>query len=793
MATFEFKTPQGTFQIRAPDEQSAIAALRRQLGQQQDPARVEPNLTPAQRNAVSSMAMANPNPPSQGGVTEQPRPPSPIDMEAPPIQINGQWHPAGTTPDMVAHMPAGFMYDPSTGQYRNPQEDAARADRSRLDAAIGGGMQGVSLGAGDEILAAASALTGGPAQGALRAEQVRATLEQDRENYPGTAIVSEILGGFLLPGATYKAGAGFLRNVARAAGVGAGMGGAYAYNTGEGGIADRISRVPAGAAIGAIGGAIATPVAMALGKLGNSVGNFIRDRRLYNNGQLTPAGVSLLQRMGVDPTDINDNFQREFARQAARLVDPNDARVAAEMGEFGIPALRPNVTGDPNDFAALERTRQIGQGNAGETVRQAIARQEEAMRRGADTIAENLSGGLRFGQNEAAAAVMTGLRSAQESARRTAGAAYDALEAAGGGLRGTAVANLADDINARLNAMGRRLSDQLTPNARAAIDEIRQMTQGAERGSVPFMDIERIRQNLVQLRNAAARGSLGQDNFAIQELIRVFDNRVDDLMTTAMTEGDPTVIQALAQNARGLWSQYRQTFLGDGAGAKFIQRMVDEDASPDQAVRWLFSAGKLGSSNFTASIARQVRSVLGETSDEWNAIRQAAFRQLVSRAADTPQPGPQQIRSAINEFINGPLTKDLSRTLFSDQERALMARFASAVGRMVPPTRSVNVSGTAYENARLVRQVWQALSGALGFAASGGNPGAAVVATGAVQGLQNMATNAATRALVQPGPQRVIQSIPVAPAAAGLNALALPIVQPAAEGLTSLLFPSPQG
>ncbi len=735
------------------------------------------------------MNPVNPNPPSQGGVTEVPRALSPVNMDAPPIQINGQWHPAGTTPEMIANMPEGFMYDPSTGQYRNPREDAARMDRSAVDAAIGGGMQGVSLGAGDEILAAASALTGGPAQGALRAEQVRAVLDQDRERNPVASILAEIGGSILLPGATYKAGAGFLRNLGRAAAVGAGTGGLYAFNTGEGGMTDRLSRVPVGAAIGAAGGAIATPVAMVMGKLGNSIGNFIRDRRLYNNGQLTQTGVQLLARMGVDPAQVTDDFQREFARQAARLVDPADARVAAEMGEFGIPALRPNVTGDPNDFAALERTRQIGQGRAAETVRNAVAEQDAAMRRAGDTIAENLSGGLRFDQGDAAGAVMQGLRTAQDAARRTAGAAYEALEAAGGGLRGTAVMNLAEEVNARLSTLGRRLSDQLTPNAQAALDDIRQMTAGAERGTVPFMDIERIRQDLVQLRNNAFKGSLGPDQFAIRELINVFDQRVDDLMTTAMTEGDPAVIQGLAENARGLWAQYRQTFLGDSAASKFIQRMVDEEATPDQAVRWLFSAGRLGGSGFTANIARKVRDVLGDTSDEWNAIRQAAFRQLVSRTQGTTQPAAQQIRTSINEFINGSLTRDLSRTLFNDQERALMARFAGAVGRMVAPPRAINTSGTAYENARLVGQLWKTLSAFLGFAASGGNPGAAVVAGGAVEGAQNLAQNAATRALLQPGPQRVIQSIPAGAGAVGANALAFPLIQPMADTLTTRLFP----
>jgi len=761
----------------------------RQSPAQPNAARIEPRLSPEQRNVITSMNPANPNPASQGGVSVAPdtMPRSPVNMDAPPIQINGQWHPAGTTPEMIANMPAGFMFDPTTGQYRNPREDAARADRSAADAAIGGGMQGVSLGAGDEILGGISSAIEGRPTGALRLEQIRAALDQDREDHPLASILGEVGGALLIPGAAYKAGQSFLSNVGLAAGIGGGLGAGYAFNTGEGGLSERAARIPVGAALGAIGGAVATPVAMAIGRLGNSLSGFVRNRQLYNNGQLTPTGVQLLQRMGVDPAQMGDDFNREFARQAARLVDPSDARAVAEMTEFGIPALRPNVSGDVNDFAAIERIRRTGEGGAAETVRTALNNQQGAMRRAAETIATDISGGLVQDQGNAAAAVMQGLRQAQEAARQTAGAAYEALEAAGGGLRGTAVANMATELRARLQTAGLRISDQLTPNVQAALDDIQQMVAGAERGTVPFMSIERIRQNLLRLQRNANRGTLGQDQNAIGRLIGEFDGQVDDLMTTALTEGNAEVLQGMAQNARQLWSRYRQTFLGDGAGARFIQRMVDDDATPDQAARWLFGANKLGGGNFTANIARQVRDVLGDGSEEWNAIRQAAFRQMTMNTTGTTQPGPQQIRTAINEFVNGSLTRDLSSTLFSESERALMRRFATALGRMVPPEGAVNYSNTAYQNQRMVRDAFRALAGVLGFAGSGGNPGAAIVASGTMTGIQNAATNAANRNLLRPGAARVMQSNPlVGPFAAQANALAAPVADP----LTTLLFPS---
>lgn len=782
--TLEELVAQAAAARQAAQDQAAspLAELAARVAAQRQPADLRPREGETREQYQARLAAARTSVQPSPGSVELTRmseraltgaPPN-VDMSAPPIQINGQWHPAGTTPDMIANMPAGFMYDPSTGQYRNPREDAARMDRSAMDAAIGGGMQGVSLGAGDEILGGIATATQGPAQGALYTEQVRAALDQDREQRPLASILGEIGGAVLLPGAAYKAGAGWLSNIARAAGVGAGMGGGYAFNTGEGGLADRAARVPVGAALGAIGGAVAVPVAAGLNRLGSSIGNFVRNRRLFNNGQLTDTGRRVLLSVGVDPDQVGPDFQAYFAQQAARVADPNDARALAELNEFGIPAMRPNVTGSVDDFATLARVERVGQGPAAESVRTAIAAQRDAMRRAAENIATDMGGGIVADQGDAAAAVMQGLRAAQDNARTTAQGAYRALEAAGGGLRGTAVANLADDVGARLNALGQRLSDQLTPNAQAALDDIRQMVSGAERGAVPFMSIERIRQNLVRLRSNAYRGTLGQDQRAVDELIQVFDARVDDLLTTAMTEGDPNVIKGLAEGARNLWSQYRQTFMGRDAGSRFIQRMIDEDASPDQAVRWLFSAGKLGSSPFTANIARQVRDVLGPDSEQWNAIRQAAFRQLTMRAEGVAQPGPQQIAKSISEFINGSATRDLSRTIFSGDEIALMGRFAGALRRLVPPDGAVNYSNTAYESARMVRNVFQALSAALGYGATGGTPGGALVGAAAMNAVQNGMNNAGIRQLLQSAPARTIQSSPTGFGAVGVNALALP-------------------
>jgi hypothetical protein len=379
------------------------------------------------------------------------------------------------------------------------------------------------------------------------------------------------------------------------------------------------------------------------------------------------------------------------------------------------------------------------------------------MRAAGERIATSLGGGVAD-QADAAAGAIAGVRSAQEASRRAAGEAYEALEAAGGGIRGTAVRNFGSQLQNELRAAGAAVDERLTPNAVTALRDLDQIFQNADRGAVSFMQLERARQNLVRLRSAAQRGTLGADQNAMSRLVDAFDARVEGLMDTALIEGSDEALK-LAKNARGLWSQYRQTFMGDGASSRFIQRMADQDASPDDVVRWLFSSGKLGSGQFNSTIAKGLRDVLGPDSQEWGAIRQAAFRQMTQKPEGLTQWGPAAMASRIQEFLGSGTSRELSRELFTGKERALMQRYAVALRRMEAPPGAVNYSGTAYETSRMVREAFNGLGAMLGAgaAASAGVSGP----VGAGVGFLTAVAAGAARNVAR-GMQAVSQRAPVA-------------------------------
>jgi hypothetical protein len=135
--------------------------------------------------------------------------------------------------------------------------EAAPRERMRMLA------QGTTLGGADEAEAAAvSAATGRPYEDVLN--ELRGRLKAYQEARPiesllyeaGGAVIPAVGAALLAPFTGGASTAAVAPTLGRLAGMAALEGGAYAFGTGEGGFAERASRVPGGAATGAIGGAV---------------------------------------------------------------------------------------------------------------------------------------------------------------------------------------------------------------------------------------------------------------------------------------------------------------------------------------------------------------------------------------------------------------------------------------------------------------------------------------------------------------------------------------------------------
>ena len=120
--------------------------------------------------------------------------------------------------------------------------------------------QGLTLGFGDELEAYARAAVSDRSVDEILSE-IRGGIKDYQEAYPGEALAYELGGA----AATMFVPGGAPSTLGRLALRGAGEGAAYAYGTGEGGVGERLDRVPAGVVFGAGGGYLGGKGAQYLG------------------------------------------------------------------------------------------------------------------------------------------------------------------------------------------------------------------------------------------------------------------------------------------------------------------------------------------------------------------------------------------------------------------------------------------------------------------------------------------------------------------------------------------------
>lgn len=172
----------------------------------------------------------------------------------------------------IFRMPDGALSFVSPGMSTNNQETIAKlmegatpveastygnvSEGGGLGATVRSGFQGLTFGAGDEIVAGAASMLGGTSYDAELARE-RARLEKGRDRHPVTATASEIAGAVAVPvGAVSRTGKLGL-DMLKGAATGAGLAGIYGFGAGEGGAANRTRDAVSSAVFGALaGGAI---------------------------------------------------------------------------------------------------------------------------------------------------------------------------------------------------------------------------------------------------------------------------------------------------------------------------------------------------------------------------------------------------------------------------------------------------------------------------------------------------------------------------------------------------------
>ena len=218
--------------------------------------------------------------------------------------------------------------------------------QARAQAANAKFVKGVSFGASDEILGgiqgAGTAIANVfrkddiPVKEAYEAarDKQRNLAEYAEQTAPGVSGAIE-LGGGLMTGGVGLARMGAMKGGALA-------GGTYGAADAEGGLVDRTIGGAQGAAMGAL-----------LGKFGekavNVVGNIIRNKAYYAQGQLTAAGRAKLEKAGVNPDDFTPEDIAVIQGKMNEGIDPAQAARMQDAQALQVPITKGQVTQSPID------------------------------------------------------------------------------------------------------------------------------------------------------------------------------------------------------------------------------------------------------------------------------------------------------------------------------------------------------------------------------------------------------------------------------------------------------------
>ena len=135
---------------------------------------------------------------------------------------------------------------------------------------------------------------------------------------------------------------------------------------------------------------------------------------------------------------------------------------------------------------------------------------------------------------------------------------------------------------------------------------------------------------------------------------------------------------------------------------------------PNAIGRSLFgSSGAIGAKPGAANEARAAKAFLGETSEEWTGLRQAAVYRLMDR--DTAAP---KMIAQLRDFTDGA-GKGVASTLFNAEELSHLRRFAGALQATIRPDGTIRPGAAGEAGRKAVAKLADLIAGAIAFKVGG--------------------------------------------------------------------------
>lgn len=425
-----------------------------------------------------------------------------------------------------------------------------------------------------------------------------------------------------------------------------------------------------------------------------------------DSGALTDTGRAVAKRLGIDIDQIGPDLERQILQEVKRGANAGDAAVVAEASNLPspVPLTRGQATGEAGAQMLEDQAVKGAFGRNTElAAREARDVQSAALEANVDAIGRGMSG-ADMPSTSPAVAAQRSLVQEREAAEAGVNAAYDAARQAKAGVPAGAVQQATMDFRASI----RDYSPRAAPVSHGFIDDLNEIGTKAGNGALPVDELAAWRR---QVTTFASTTNDRTEASAARELVRAFDDKAEDWTKAGIIQGDQDALEKWAAAVSKRREVGKMFQAGDIVEILTTRGKDGELPAEGEVLSRIF-----GSKGFTpgAEMAKALRTLKGRLPEEqWNALRQEAWLRLVSRTRGPMQAtGEQQLSGAKMLKAINELQRDhpqVWKTLFTEDERNLIGRFARTLNRVTTPVEGgKNFSNTASAVATQMRTLFNA-------------------------------------------------------------------------------------
>lgn len=424
--------------------------------------------------------------------------------------------------------------------------------------------------------------------------------------------------------------------------------------------------------------------------------------RFYKGNELTNEGKDFLKNMGLDPDSVTQEFIKSFNQNVSKAKNAKEAarQSQAESLPVKVPLSKGDLSRNVTD-QALESAAERGAlgeqaAQQAKTFRQG---QQETLLQNVDEIEKTIGTGAPIEQGTGIANAQGTLLKQSDSLRESIRQAYKVAGENKASVLSEGIASLNNHVSNSLKTF----NPKTAPKTYGIADDLNSFMKSGDVNvkSVNVQTLENWRQQMSQL----SRSNDPVEKAAAGKALKAYDEFFDQYVDEALITGNKTAIESFKE-ARALRTRLAKDFESDRL-LKDIIKTQDGGLTltPNEALNKLFNVNSLGVKQGANKTLTKVKSLLGETSAEWQQMKQEAFLRLLSsnQKGNIRGEGLERIFSgdkfatAFDDAMKN--SSELMNTLFSKSEIQLLQNFkdvALSATNRVPG--AVNTSNTTTMN-----------------------------------------------------------------------------------------------